>query len=551
MTTPIRDDDIDITIRVQPVVARSEGWRGRSNSLIAVGLVGFIAVGVILGTAFDDAKPTGPAFVAASVPVASAKAGPTTRPTPSRSPRPSPLPTIEIIGGQIPTEQRLVYADGLELLDLSTGTLKRLQRSYEDLVFPADNGQFVCACIDRSTSADVRFARFDEAGKDLAETDLAALDGATAVADMTEGFNVVAAFDRPGDRLFVMTAVRRPPAWSVELIAIDAATGDVIDRATLDTFPVGGDEPSSSPSPSPTRRLDGTPPDGVYLWAESVTVSSDASSLLASVSWSETIAGNWTNNRSEWMVPMTEGSIGKPIELAGDVALGPSSWCFNRPSFLDGDVLVAACSTSNDAAGTSDFFVRRLTSAGESLGNVPIPPSRPGNQYPTATLDRPGRRMFIWDLTGHELVRVGIDDGKVDRSAVSQSMLPPDQRAIDGQGYFGADPGVVISPNGSRVYALGAGRGSGPSGSSTGVWVFDATTLELVDHWEPRAFLSSLAVSDDGAFIYAIGAAGRDTEGNENSWPASVTVYDAATGEIQVLYGAIGEGQWLAFPTWP
>ena len=550
MTTPIRDDDVDITIRVQPVVARSQGWRGRSSGLIAIGLVGFIAVGVILGTAFDEAKPTGPA-VAAPVPVASATAGPTSRPTPSRSPRPSPLPRIEIIGGRIPTERRLVYADGLELLDLSTGTLTRLQRSYEDLVFPADGNQFVCACLDRGTSPDLRFARFDEAGQDAGKSDLAALDGATAVADMTEGFNVVAAFDRPGDRLFVMTAVRRPPVWSVELIAIDAATGDVTDRAILDTFPVGGDEPSSSPTPSPTRRLDGTPPDGVYLWAESVTVSTDASALMAAVSWSKVSSGNWTNNRSEWMVPMSDGSIGKPIKLAADVALETSSWCFNRPSFVDADLLVAVCGTSNDAAGTTDFFVRRLTSAGESLGNVPIPAARPGNQVPTATFDRPGRRMFIWDMAGHELVRVGVDDGKIDRSAVSLSMLPHDRRAIDGRGYFGADPGVVVSPDGRRVYALGMGRGSGDAGSSTGVWVFNAATLELVDHWEARALLSSLAVSDDGAFIYAIGAAGRDTQGNESTWPASLTVYDAATGEIQVLYGAIGEGQWLAFPTWP
>ena len=146
---------------------------------------------------------------------------------------------------------------------------------------------------------------------------------------------------------------------------------------------------------------------------------------------------------------------------------------------------------------------------------------------------------------------MGLDDGKVDTSAVSLSLLPPDRRAIDGQGYFGADPGLVLSPDGARLYAIGLGRGASQSGSSTGVWVFDVTTMELVDHWEAQALLNSIAISADGTFVYAIGNPGHDVQGNETPWPASLTVYDAATGEIQVVYGAIGAGNWLSFPTWP
>jgi hypothetical protein len=81
--------------------------------------------------------------------------------------------------------------------------------------------------------------------------------------------------------------------------------------------------------------------------------------------------------------------------------------------------------------------------------------------------------------------------------------------------------------------------------------VFDARTLGLVGHWEPRALLNSLAVSADGRFVYATGLPGFDLYGHEDGSPASVTVYDAASGEIQVIYGAVGNGDWVTFATWP
>ena len=57
-------------------------------------------------------------------------------------------------------------------------------------------------------------------------------------------------------------------------------------------------------------------------------------------------------------------------------------------------------------------------------------------------------------------------------------------------------------------------------------------------------------MSNDGRFVYAAGAQGFDVEGHETSWPASVTVYDAASGEIQVVYGAVSQETWITFPDW-
>ena len=61
--------------------------------------------------------------------------------------------------------------------------------------------------------------------------------------------------------------------------------------------------------------------------------------------------------------------------------------------------------------------------------------------------------------------------------------------------------------------------------------VFDSETLALLQQWRARALLPSIAVSADGTFVYAAGAQGFDVNGRQRPWPASVTVYDAETGE--------------------
>ena len=132
---------------------------------------------------------------------------------------------------------------------------------------------------------------------------------------------------------------------------------------------------------------------------------------------------------------------------------------------------------------------------------------------------------------------------------VGESALPG-VRGPSNRGWIGLDLGLVMSLDGTRLYALGLEPGGSDPTRSSGIWVFDANTLELLDHWHPRALLTSLAVSNDGRFVYAVGAAGYDADGNENHrWRASVTVYRATTGEIALLYGNIGDGQWIGFPT--
>jgi hypothetical protein len=548
MTSPTGEHDVDVPLRLQPVVARSEGWRGRSINLIAVGLVGFVVVGVVLGTMLDDGTPSSSPVAVASV-APSASPTPTRRPTPTRVPLATPLPELEATGAERPNERRLVFGSGQQILDLATGTIRSFGRQYEDALW-AVGDELVCVCLvrfsDTSPAPSLRFGRFDLDGKPIVERDLVSLEDAVAVPEMTEGFNMTAAIDAAGERLVLVDVVRTPPNWLVELHVVDARTGDLLDSTIVDTFPVDLDEPQRAPSPSP--RTDGSVPDGVYAWASQVALAPDGGSAFVTVARSMVRGDEWTGNTSEWFVPIVEDEAGEATPLSAEASLAAERWCIGRPTYLDADLIVQLCGPPPQPIETSFWSVRRLTADGVSLGDVPIGAARTdGTSAASTVVDRARRSVVMWDPFRHLLSRVDVDDGRVHEGVVSESMLPGDRRP-SGRGWIGVDPGLVASVHGTRLFALGLSSGPSEVGTSTGVWVFDAETLELLDHWEPRALLTSLAVSADGRFVYASSAAGYDIDGRENPrWPASVTVYDATTGEIVVLYGRIGEGQWLSF----
>jgi hypothetical protein len=105
------------------------------------------------------------------------------------------------------------------------------------------------------------------------------------------------------------------------------------------------------------------------------------------------------------------------------------------------------------------------------------------------------------------------------------------------------DAGIVMSPDGRRVYAAGlvAGAAAGPVAASSGILVFDAATLEPLDRWEPTAAFLSLAVSADGRSVYATGQAGFDAGGTARpGQQASITVFSATDGSVRLVAGRLG-----------
>ncbi len=348
--------------------------------------------------------------------------------------------------------------------------------------------------------------------------------------------------------MYVLVTERHPPTWTVVLYVVDVETGEVRSTVDIEQIPVDIEEPGTSASPRPG----GGPRDGVYVWSSSVAVAPGGRSILVSVERAEVRSDNWTNQLLEWMVEVAPGTSATSMPLSSAAALEPGAWCMSQPTFIDASLVVQVCGGLAEGS-VGGLHVRRIGPDGESLGDVPITsPSFDGRGPISVVVDRSRRALFAWHHQHHELVRVDLDDGRVTKAAVSRSMLREVGRSPGGRGYIGGDPGLVRSLDGRRLFAIGVtGAPSGGTDVPSGIWVFDTDSLQLVDHWEPRAFLWSLAVSRDGRFVYAAGAAGIDVDGRENAWPASVTVYDASTGEIQVIHGAVTRDSWLGFVTLP
>jgi hypothetical protein len=563
MTVPDEEEEVVVELRLQPVVARPDGWRGRSGGLIAAGLAAFIVVGIALGTVFGTGRPASSAAAIALEPSAVASPTASRRPTPTRRPQLPPLPALEIVGGQIPTERRLVYANGLQVLDLSSGVLTTPARPWEDLILPLPNDEFVCVCMTRegptgdatTSTVSLRVERFDAFGTTIVEHEAMTFDGIVAIPEMDLGFTMSAALSTDDRSLYVMTAVRRPPVWTVEVHQVDPATGELIASTLVDELAIDVAEPGAPPSPSPfaspTAKPDGTPPDGLHVWANALVVSPNGAAVVATIAYSIIRGDVWTNGFHEFLMPIADGRVGQAVTIdeGTEVANG---WCIGPPEFVDDELIVQVCLSPDPTEGEGEFRVLRLTTTGEEIGDVALRSDSWAGHYQLAiALDRGRRSVVAWDPVAHGLSRVSVDDGALFEREVARAMLPDESPTSD-RGYFGAEPGLVLSPDGRRIYALGFALGPSDSGVSTGVWVFDANTFNLVDRWLPRAMLTSLAVSADGRFVYAAGAQGFDVEGNQApNWPGSVTVYDAETGDVQVVYGDVSRDSWVNFRPLP
>lgn len=169
----------------------------------------------------------------------------------------------------------------------------------------------------------------------------------------------------------------------------------------------------------------------------------------------------------------------------------------------------------------------------------------------TSTVAPDGSAAWFWTAMTRTITRVDLRTGE------DTSGTAPEPAASTGGGPLAAlgrwlappataevflQPGIVLSPDGSRIYALGIRQAAdgGPFGGSSGVFVFDAASLATVGNWAPTADFMSLAVSADGRFVYAAGFPGTDRSGDPLEFGASVTAYDASDGSVRLIAGQLG-----------
>ena len=172
-----------------------------------------------------------------------------------------------------------------------------------------------------------------------------------------------------------------------------------------------------------------------------------------------------------------------------------------------------------------------------------------------STIVRQADRLFIWDAVDARLTRFDLRTATV-KTGTATAAVPP-ATGVDALAALGRQlgrwmapsvvakvflsPAMVASADGTRIYALGVNPPNGEETvGSTGIYVFDADSLEQVGHWAPTADFASLAISPDGEHVYAAGQPGVDAAGNVSDHESSITVFDTADGSINLIAGRLG-----------
>lgn len=476
-------------------------------------------------------------------PAAAPQTSPARSSTAPFAPSASGLPAIAQYGAPL-TGSVLVRGGTYRAVDMRTGELSPpLGQNYDDLLTQRSDGAYLCLCWIRSHPAvgedRARLVRrtIDAGGRVRDETTVLELVGHSLTGMNTDrqGASIEASMAWSADRstVFLAQSVRTPPLWSVSLDVIDVASGKVRQTVPVGSYSSGDAKASLFASVS----LD-VAPDGGHVVTTVHSSTEDGNALP----------------RSYLLGTVRDGRVG-PLEpfAAGAGGLGGGACENGFQGFAAADIFAAACGPDHAP------FLRRIPLGGGVLSDVPLGDVQVGFRSPVEAgfpkLDTKTGTLYVWEPFGHRLTAIDVRGG-----AVRGSTTVPESQRAPGAGVdpvrslaqaFGRwlapsalakivlDPALAISPDGSRLYALGT-AGADEGGGSTGVWVFDTASLALVAHWPPTADLISLAVSPDGTVVYAAGMAGFDPSGVNPSWEASVTAFDARDGSVRAVAGQLG-----------
>jgi hypothetical protein len=535
----------------QPVRAPAIGWTER------LGRAAILAIVASLGLALAATQllaPQRPSRVPAGA--AAGDRAPSATPSPSAggSPvdargSPSPLPDFKVIGSPQPTGHVLLNGDGPRLVDLATGSVKAPSgNDWTNQLFERPGGGYVCVCVDTSGAGierqSVRLKELDSEGRVTRDTPLDTYEGRIdpdGGSDQGASVLLIPAGSPDGALLFIAHARRVPPAWRLGVDVVDVASARIVSRVDL--------------GKGPSHDAHGL---NAYGWVTALA-GPDGRHVLFTTQTNE-VENSDTRVLTHWLSDIDGAAVSAPRRLADGAGSFEDRTCRDAEvAFGGSNLLYAVCSTSSNL----NLVVRRITTEGEKLPDIDLS-SLAAFTVQARLANQIQGIVYLWDPFAWRIARVDLNAGilagveTIDRKLVTGSaagggILDGLARTIGNWIAPGAaakvymDPALAFSPDGARIYALATTASSLTDGGapSAGVLVLDATTLRLVGHWRPLADLISIRVSDDGRFVYAVGSAGGTENGDR--WQASLTVYDASTGEVREVVGKLGDG-WLMFP---
>jgi hypothetical protein len=558
-THPIDDDAIAQLVRdvaegwvMPPVHLDQSAWRDRirgprSRRAAAVrgwfgrlGQAATAALALTVGAAVLAVWLTGPRGNVGKSPEPSTGGSP----RPTAAARSSQLPKL-LVQGDLPSPSDVIVqldGGGFALVDLATGTIggQVTGTSYGSQVRRASDGTLVCLCVAQdtfvqaqNTHATVSLYRFDGAGKVISRDTV--LD-VTGVPDPRDGgipeqpghLATWSTFSADGRYGYVGWSARAHPVWHSGFAVVDLSDGTVIQRVALPDRSTGtGDHRAFVDAP----RIVGWAGDRAVINRSSYSWSPAGSTRPDYVFGTDVYTAISAAGALGKVQPLVVGTdCGNDVNLAGGLPDG-GTWLSCRR----GGALVVT-------------VIRRIRADGTLIADGTF--STAGIDGATSAASPDGSAMFLWNPLSLTLTRVDLATGNVTTGRAPSSAASSDG-PLEALGRWLApaaaakvllQSGIAISPDGQRVYAIGIHESQSGSeiGGSAGLFVFDSSSLGFVGHWDPTADFMSVAVSGDGTFVFAAGAAGVDADGKESDQPASVTVFNAADGTVRLVAGQLG-----------
>ena len=522
--------------RVAATPRRRRGWLPRLVAPVSAA----VAITAVVAFAAVWLSTPRSGSIAGASPRASAAATTPTRPSAS-------IPPKVVVNGPLPDPATVLVQGGgtYRLAELATGVLgPRVFGVYTGptAVVARPGGGWLCVCSDWSDSGPsgpariiVKLAIVGPTGLLETQTLVRDINGRAdpgyPLAAQTQIVDARASVSPDGRYAFLGWSARDGAAgWTLGIDVIDVAAGTVVGSTGLPALP------SATADGQPTTRIapeiDVAPSGGAALVSDFWFVNEDRNPPPSGIDrWSATFDGTTVAGFAS--AGSTPGDA--CVVIARGVGDASSSWVL--------------CS--------SDGRLRfdRIGRDGAAIGSTDLPFS---DGLPAAQLDGSGQHLYVWGPVARTLARIDVASGTVTSGTATTAATTADPLSDLAQALgrwiappalakVSLDPAMAISPDGTRIYALGVDPGSGEAVASRGVFVFDAATVTQVGHWQPVADLTSISVSPDGAWLYAAGQPLFDAGGIASLDAASITVYATADGSVRLTAGSLGNDP-ISFP---